>query len=134
MIQIQTRPQVFDAIVVGSGATGGWAAKQLTEAGMSVAVLEAAAAAVPVIGTTVGYVADWSPTRAAAIDATPESLAEGILAMHAHPNRPRAIAAEARTFSVDNDAAWVSGQFEQLWRALKERRTKNEEQRTKNEE
>ena len=32
---------VFDAVVVGSGATGGWAAKQLTEAGMSVAVLEA---------------------------------------------------------------------------------------------
>lgn len=32
---------VFDAIVVGSGATGGWAAKELTEAGMKVAVLEA---------------------------------------------------------------------------------------------
>ena len=31
----------FDAIVVGSGATGGWAAKQLTEAGLRVAVLEA---------------------------------------------------------------------------------------------
>jgi len=41
MIQIQTKPAVFDAIVVGSGATGGWAAKQLTEAGMTVAVLEA---------------------------------------------------------------------------------------------
>ncbi|MDX2150789.1 MAG: GMC family oxidoreductase [Bryobacteraceae bacterium] len=33
--------QVFDVIVVGSGATGGWAAKQLTEAGMRVAMLEA---------------------------------------------------------------------------------------------
>jgi len=32
-----------DAIVVGSGATGGWAAKQLTEAGLRVAVLEAGA-------------------------------------------------------------------------------------------
>ena len=31
----------FDAIVVGSGATGGWAAKKLTEAGMSVALVEA---------------------------------------------------------------------------------------------
>lgn len=41
MSQIQTTPQVFDAIVVGSGATGGWAAKQLTESGMRVAVLEA---------------------------------------------------------------------------------------------
>ena len=33
--------EVFDAIVVGSGATGGWAAKELTEAGMRVCLLEA---------------------------------------------------------------------------------------------
>ena len=31
----------FDAIVVGSGATGGWAAKELTEAGLRVCLLEA---------------------------------------------------------------------------------------------
>jgi choline dehydrogenase-like flavoprotein len=31
----------FDAIVVGSGATGGWAAKQLTEKGLRVLLLEA---------------------------------------------------------------------------------------------
>jgi choline dehydrogenase-like flavoprotein len=31
----------FDVVVVGSGATGGWVAKQLTEAGLRVAVLEA---------------------------------------------------------------------------------------------
>lgn len=41
MIQIAVTPKSFDAIVVGSGATGGWAAKQLAEAGMKVAVLEA---------------------------------------------------------------------------------------------
>ena len=33
--------KVYDAIVVGSGATGGWAAKALTERGMTVLVLEA---------------------------------------------------------------------------------------------
>jgi choline dehydrogenase-like flavoprotein len=33
--------QTYDAIVVGSGATGGWAAKRLSEAGMKVALLEA---------------------------------------------------------------------------------------------
>jgi len=33
--------QTYDAIVVGSGATGGWAAKRLSEAGLSVALLEA---------------------------------------------------------------------------------------------
>jgi choline dehydrogenase-like flavoprotein len=32
---------VFDAIVVGSGATGGWAAKELTEKGLRVILLEA---------------------------------------------------------------------------------------------
>jgi choline dehydrogenase-like flavoprotein len=33
--------KVYDAIVVGSGATGGWAAKQLCEGGLEVALLEA---------------------------------------------------------------------------------------------
>jgi choline dehydrogenase-like flavoprotein len=42
MIQIvNANRSEYDAVVVGSGATGGWAAKQLTEAGMTVAVLEA---------------------------------------------------------------------------------------------
>jgi len=40
MLQVITRGNdVFDAIVVGSGATGGWAAKELTEAGLKVCVL-----------------------------------------------------------------------------------------------
>jgi choline dehydrogenase-like flavoprotein len=38
---IQSEPERYDAVVVGSGATGGWAAKRLTEAGMKVALLEA---------------------------------------------------------------------------------------------
>jgi choline dehydrogenase-like flavoprotein len=41
MSQIAPSRETFDAIVVGSGATGGWAAKKLTEAGMRVALLEA---------------------------------------------------------------------------------------------
>jgi len=39
--------QTYDAIVVGSGATGGWAAKQLSEAGLKVALLEAGRAITP---------------------------------------------------------------------------------------
>jgi choline dehydrogenase-like flavoprotein len=35
------RRRVYDAVIVGSGATGGWAAKQLAEAGLNVALLEA---------------------------------------------------------------------------------------------
>jgi choline dehydrogenase-like flavoprotein len=41
MPQLSIPPEPFDAIVVGSGATGGWAAKRLTEAGWRVALLEA---------------------------------------------------------------------------------------------
>ncbi|MCP3065690.1 GMC family oxidoreductase [Myxococcus sp. K38C18041901] len=38
---MSTSKKTFDAVVVGSGACGGWAAKQLTEAGLNVLVLEA---------------------------------------------------------------------------------------------
>jgi choline dehydrogenase-like flavoprotein len=33
--------RTFDAVIVGSGASGGWAAKRLTEAGLRVAIVEA---------------------------------------------------------------------------------------------
>ena len=35
------KTMMYDAIVIGSGATGGFAAKELTERGMRVIVLEA---------------------------------------------------------------------------------------------
>jgi len=41
MPQVLVPQEPFDAVVVGSGATGGWAAKRLTEAGWRVAMLEA---------------------------------------------------------------------------------------------
>ena len=36
---ILTHPEEYDAIVVGSGASGGWAAKRMSEAGMRVALV-----------------------------------------------------------------------------------------------
>ena len=47
MAQVARAPESFDAIVVGSGATGGWAAKKLTEGGMRVALVEAGAKITP---------------------------------------------------------------------------------------
>ena len=35
------RPTTFDVIVVGSGASGGWAAKRLSEAGLTIALVDA---------------------------------------------------------------------------------------------
>ena len=35
------KPETYDAIIIGSGMTGGWAAKELTEKGLRVLVLEA---------------------------------------------------------------------------------------------
>ena len=40
-MQIKNSPKVYDAVIVGSGAGGGMAAKILSEAGLEVAVLEA---------------------------------------------------------------------------------------------
>jgi len=42
-----SEPNTFDAIVVGSGITGGWAAKELTEKGLKTIVLEAGRNIVP---------------------------------------------------------------------------------------
>jgi choline dehydrogenase-like flavoprotein len=38
-VQVQTKPQEYDVIVVGSGASGGWAAKRMAEAGLRVALV-----------------------------------------------------------------------------------------------
>ena len=42
-----SEPTTFDAIVIGSGITGGWAAKELTEKGLKTLVLEAGRNIVP---------------------------------------------------------------------------------------
>ncbi len=41
------KPESYDAIIIGSGMTGGWAAKELTEKGLKVLVLEAGRPTVP---------------------------------------------------------------------------------------
>ena len=85
-----------------------------------VSVLEAAASGVPAVGTLAGYVADWSPLKAMAIgDATPQSLANAILALHADPERRRSMAAAARTFAFEHDVEWSASQFDEMYRSLK---------------
>lgn len=86
-------------------------------AGMS--VLEAAAAGVPTVGTLAGYVADWSPMKALAVDnANPQSLADVILALHADRDRRQSIAALARTYAIAHDATWCAVKFDELYRSV----------------
>ena len=49
--------KTYDAIVIGSGATGGWAAKQLCEGGMEVLMLDAGRMIDPVEGIPGAYLA-----------------------------------------------------------------------------
>jgi glycosyltransferase involved in cell wall biosynthesis len=84
-----------------------------------VSVLEAAAAGVPTAGTPVGYVADWAPSKALAVaDVSPEGLAAAILALHADPERRRAIAAAARAVALAEDAGYSAMKFDELYRSL----------------
>ena len=82
-----------------------------------VSVLEAAAAGVPVIGTRAGYVADWAPDRAIAIDnPTADAMAGAIAALHGDPTRGHAMAARARAWALERDATWVAARFDSLYR------------------
>src|SRR6185436_17617745 len=61
-----------------------------------VAVLEAAAAGVPTVGTRVGYVADWSPDAAVAVEpGDANALAAGVLELLAQPAKRWALGEQA---------------------------------------
>ncbi len=84
-----------------------------------VSVLEAAAAGLPIVGTRVGYVADWAADRALAIETIDApSMAGAILALHADPSRTRAVAAKAQAWALEHHASWVADQFAALYREV----------------
>jgi len=83
----------------------------------AVAVLEAAANGLPVIGTRVGHVADWAPDRAHAIDAADAAaLSAAIVAARTEASHTAAMAARARRWVMDRDASWMAEQFDDLYR------------------
>jgi len=85
-----------------------------------VAVLEAAMNGTPVIGTAVGYVADWAPGGAAAIkgDASPGELADATVALLRDSIRRRQLAASALAFARAHDADRTAEDVEKMYAAL----------------
>jgi glycosyltransferase involved in cell wall biosynthesis len=85
-----------------------------------VAVLEAAAAGVPVVGTDVGYVNDWKPHAALAVPpGDPAALASAISALVHDPARRRSIAARAREFVTTHDARFTASALSALYASIR---------------
>jgi glycosyltransferase involved in cell wall biosynthesis len=81
-----------------------------------IAVLEAASSGVPIVGTRVGYVADWAPDCAVAISrATPQAFAGAIEGLLRDADRRRALASSAQSWALEHDADWTAAEFERLY-------------------
>jgi glycosyltransferase involved in cell wall biosynthesis len=89
---------------------------------MGAAVLEAAAAGLPTVGTAVGIVGEMAPLAARAVPVRdPEALAKGILSLLAdQPERER-LAHAAQEYSTTYDADWTANRFEALYTSLDRR-------------
>jgi glycosyltransferase involved in cell wall biosynthesis len=83
------------------------------------AVLEAAVAGVPTVGTAVGHVAEWAPAAAVAVpvgDAA--ALARETAALLADEPRRLATAREALRRATARDADWTAARFEHIYEEL----------------
>jgi glycosyltransferase involved in cell wall biosynthesis len=83
------------------------------------AVLEAAAAGVPIVGTRAGFVSDWAPSGALAVPvADAASLAGGIVRLLHNAGERRAMARIANQFALQYDADWSAHALTELYRHL----------------
>jgi glycosyltransferase involved in cell wall biosynthesis len=83
--------------------------------GGSRVVLEAASVCVPTVGTRVGYVDEWSPDAAVAVDhATPQSLGDAVRTLLNNPEQRERLGRRARARLVEHDAASVAAEWESL--------------------
>jgi glycosyltransferase involved in cell wall biosynthesis len=83
------------------------------------AVLEAAAAGIPVVGTRVGFVADWEPAGAVATPpGNAAALADAFVRLLHDPAKRRAIADTARQFALDHDADYAADALSAVYESL----------------
>jgi len=84
-----------------------------------VAVLEAAAAGVPTVGTAVGLVADLARAEPAAAVAVPvgdaAALGDAIVALALDPDRRARLGRAARAWAEAHDADWTASEFTSLY-------------------
>ena len=82
-------------------------------------MLEAAACGLAMVGTRVGYLADWTPTRAVTVDAQdPAALAAALESVLLDPNRRESLAAAAQAWTRSHDADWTADAFTRLYHEL----------------
>ena len=81
-----------------------------------VVLLEAAACGVPIVGTAVGFIADWAGQAAVAVrPREPEQLADAIQALLADRPRRERLAGTARQWTLAHDADWTAAAFERVY-------------------
>lgn len=90
-----------------------------------VALMEAAAAGVPTLGTAVGHVHDLAHQELPAAVAVPVGDANGLAGamVRAHLDRSwrDALAVQASEFSTSHDMAWTVGRFDELYNSARRR-------------
>jgi glycosyltransferase involved in cell wall biosynthesis len=85
----------------------------------SVAVLEAASAGVPTVGTAVGLVAELAPGCALAVPCSDAALlAQGLLSLLRDEARRQRLGQAAQTWAHRYNADWTAHQFAQLYQSL----------------
>jgi glycosyltransferase involved in cell wall biosynthesis len=84
-----------------------------------VVALEAAATGLPIVGTSVGYLADWSPAGARTVPPSdPVALADAIVDVLNDPSARHRLASTARDWAVAHDADWSAGELTRLYASL----------------
>jgi glycosyltransferase involved in cell wall biosynthesis len=84
-----------------------------------VVLLEAAACGLPIVGTSVGYIADWAPERATAVPlADPDALARAIVDLLGDRDRRERQAASAAQWASLHDVDWTARRLDELYAAL----------------
>ena len=98
-MQIIAPRHTFDVIVVGSGASGGWAAKRLAEAGVKVALADAGGLLMDAASSE--HVRRFElkhRDEGARADPRDETRAEGVLRLHGWPTYAHELAVRALPF------------------------------------